>query len=54
MIMRYVGVYEETVCFAVLLTNGISPVLGSAMAKNPLHAKKAVQKNSAPSQAENK
>ncbi len=29
MMMRYHGTYEETVCFAVLLTNGFSPVIES-------------------------
>lgn len=29
MMMRYHGTYEETVCFAVLLTNGFSPVIDS-------------------------
>lgn len=31
MIMRAVGTYEETVCFAVLFTNGFSPVIESAL-----------------------
>lgn len=30
MIMRSLGVYEETVCFAVLLANGIKPLFDSA------------------------
>lgn len=30
MAMRAFGTYEETVCFAVLLANGLHPVLGSA------------------------
>lgn len=29
MIMRRVGTYEETVCFAVLMANGVSPVIES-------------------------
>ncbi|MBQ2842560.1 MAG: RnfABCDGE type electron transport complex subunit D [Clostridia bacterium] len=31
MMMRYNGTYEETVCFAVLLTNGFSPVIESSL-----------------------
>ena len=31
MAMRSVGTYEETVCFAVLLANGLRPVMDSAM-----------------------
>lgn len=31
MIMRAVGTYEETVCFAVLMANGFSPVIESAV-----------------------
>lgn len=31
MVMRHVGTYEETVCFAVLLANGARPVLDSAL-----------------------
>ena len=31
MFMRSVGTYEETVCFAVLLANGLRPVLDSAV-----------------------
>lgn len=39
--MRYMGAYEETVCFAVLLTNALSPVLGSAIDNMPKIAKKS-------------
>lgn len=35
MSMRYVGVYEETVCFAVLLANGLRPVIDSALKNLP-------------------
>lgn len=35
MAMRYNGTYEETVCFAVLLTNGFSPVLEAAVKALP-------------------
>lgn len=35
MLMRYYGTYEETVCFAVLLTNGFSPVLESSIKALP-------------------
>lgn len=35
MFMRKVGIYEETVCFAVLMANGISPVLESAVKNLP-------------------
>ncbi len=31
MIMRRVGTYEETVCFAVLMANGVSPVIESVV-----------------------
>ena len=31
MIMRSVGTYEETVCFAVLMANGFSPVIESSV-----------------------
>ncbi len=31
MIMRRVGTYEETVCFAVLMANGVSPVIESTV-----------------------
>lgn len=33
MTMRKLGAYEEPVCFAVLLANGISPIIDSAAAK---------------------
>lgn len=33
MLMRTVGTYEETVCFAVLLANGFTPVIDSAVKK---------------------
>ena len=33
MLMRAVGTYEETVCFAVLLANGFTPVISSAVSK---------------------
>ncbi|MBE6772045.1 MAG: hypothetical protein E7547_07880 [Ruminococcaceae bacterium] len=35
MLMRTVGTYEETVCFAVLLANGFSPVIDSVVKKLP-------------------
>lgn len=35
MLMRAVGTYEETVCFAVLLANGFSPVIDSAVKRVP-------------------
>ncbi len=35
MAMRSVGTYEETVCFAVLLANGFSPVMDSALKALP-------------------
>lgn len=35
MAMRYNGTYEETVCFAVLLTNGFSPVIESVLKALP-------------------
>lgn len=35
MAMRYNGVYEETVCFAVLLTNGLSPIIESTLKAVP-------------------
>lgn len=35
MLMRYNGAYEETVCFAVLLTNGFSPVIESSLKAIP-------------------
>lgn len=35
MLMRYNGTYEETVCFAVLLTNGFSPVIESSLKAIP-------------------
>ena len=41
MMMRDVGTYEETVCFAVLLTNAFSPILDSAVRRLP-SKKKAV------------
>lgn len=47
MAMRYNGVYEETVCFAVLLTNGLSPIIESTLKAVPfLKSKKkgAVEK----------
>ena len=31
MIMRRIGTYEETVCFAVLMANGVSPVIESVV-----------------------
>lgn len=45
MMMRYYGTYEETVCFAVLLTNGISPVIDSSI--NVLSGLKAKRKGAA-------
>lgn len=33
MLMRTMGTYEETVCFAVLLANGFTPVINSAVSK---------------------
>lgn len=39
MLMRTVGTYEETVCFAVLLANGFSPVIDSVVKKLPSAAK---------------
>ena len=41
MLMRTVGTYEETACFAVLLANGFSPVIDSVVQKLPA-ADKAV------------
>ena len=35
MAMRTIGTYEETVCFAVLLANGLSPVMDSALKALP-------------------
>ena len=35
MIMRLVGTYEETVCFAVLLANGFSPIIDYILRKIP-------------------
>lgn len=40
MAMRYNGTYEETVCFAVLLTNGFSPVIESALKSLPFFKEK--------------
>ncbi len=40
MVMRTVGTYEETVCFAVLLANGFSPVIESALKALPSFSKK--------------
>jgi len=36
MLMRTVGTYEETVCFAVLLANAFTPIIDSAVKKLPL------------------
>lgn len=33
--MRYLGAYEEPVCFAVLLANGLRPVIDSALKRIP-------------------
>lgn len=33
MLMRRVGTYEESVCFAILLANGFSPLINSALGK---------------------
>ena len=33
--MRYLGSYEETVCFAILLTNGFRPIFDSALNNIP-------------------
>lgn len=33
--MRYLGAYEETVCFAILLTNGFRPIFDSALNNIP-------------------
>ncbi len=46
MIMRSVGVYEETVCFAILLTNGMRPVIDAfvnALTSFPFKRKEAVK-----------
>lgn len=39
MLMRTVGTYEETACFAVLLANGFSPVIDSVVKRLPSAAK---------------
>lgn len=39
MAMRSVGTYEETVCFAVLMANGFSPVLEAALSALPSFGK---------------
>lgn len=43
MIMRKVGSYEETACFAVLLANGFAPVIDSAVERLPLKRKEAAK-----------
>lgn len=42
MLMRRVGTYEESVCFAILLANGFSPLINSAVGKLPSKKKKKV------------
>ena len=42
--MRHMGAYEETVCFAVLLTNALRPIFDSAIEKMPSIAKKSPRK----------
>lgn len=44
MAMRRMGAYEETVCFAVLLTNAIRPVFDSAIDNMPKISKKSPRK----------
>lgn len=39
MLMRSVGTYEETVCFAILLANGFTPVIDSIVKRFPLKKK---------------
>lgn len=41
MLMRRVGTYEECVCFAILLANGFSPLIDSAVRRLPSKKKKA-------------
>lgn len=41
MLMRRVGTYEESVCFAILLANGFSPLINSAVKRLPSKKKKA-------------
>lgn len=41
MLMRRVGTYEECVCFAILLANGFSPLINSAVKRIPSKKKKA-------------
>lgn len=43
MIMRKVGSYEETACFAVLLANGFAPVIHSAVKRLPIKRKEAAK-----------
>ena len=42
--LSYMGAYEETVCFAVLLTNALRPIFDSAIEKMPSIAKKSPRK----------
>lgn len=46
--MRYMGAYEETVCFAVLLANAVRPVFDSAIGNMPKTVKKAPEKEVKP------
>jgi electron transport complex protein RnfD len=41
MLMRGMGTYEETVCFAVLLANAFSPIIDSAVKRIPSKKKSA-------------
>lgn len=41
MLMRTVGTYEETVCFAILLANGFLPIIESVVKKLPLRKEAA-------------
>ena len=42
--MRHMGAYEETVCFAILLTNALRPIFDSAINNMPKPRKKASRK----------
>ena len=44
MAMRHMGAYEETVCFAVLLTNALRPIFDSVINNMPKISKKAFRK----------
>ena len=47
MLMRTVGTYEETVCFAVLLANAFTPILDSAVKKLQLKKASSARKGAA-------